>query len=163
MLDTTSTYVQYLYFYANYIVFFLVFRSVSPGSNSVKRRRRKRRSLTEVQFNVVAKSHKPDSLSSTAKVILYVNEETLPIAASTENSGKEPKRIQGFTKSRILQKKPNLKSNLDIYTYLYLGEILAICDNAMSSIFTFYNSKSIYKGNFFSCVSTRDKKFDNRK
>ena len=71
-------------------IFFLVFRSVSPGSNSVKRRRRKRRSLTEVQFNVVAKSHKPDSLSSTAKVILYVNEETLPIAASTENSGKEP-------------------------------------------------------------------------
>ena len=56
----------------------------------MKRRRRKRRSLTEVQFNVVAKSHKPDSLSSTAKVILYVNEETLPIAASTENSGKEP-------------------------------------------------------------------------
>ena len=105
MLDTTSTYAQqYLYFYANYIVFFLVFRSVSPGSNSVKRRRRKRRSLTEVQFNVVAKSHKPDSLSSTAKVILYVNEETLPIAASTENSGKEPKRIQVFTKSRILQK-----------------------------------------------------------
>ena len=90
MLDTTSTYAHYLYFYANYIVFFLVFRSVSPGSNSVKRRRRKRRSLTEVQFNVVAKSHKPDSLSSTAKVILYVNEETLPIAASTENSGKEP-------------------------------------------------------------------------
>ena len=46
-----------------------------------------------MQFNVVAKSHKPDSLSSTAKVILYVNEETLPIAASTENSGKEPKFI----------------------------------------------------------------------
>ena len=51
------------------------------------KRRRKRRSLTEVQFNVIAKSHKPESLSSTAKVILYVNEETLPIAASTENSG----------------------------------------------------------------------------
>ena len=40
-----------------------------------------------MQFNVIAKSHKPESLSSTAKVILYVNEETLPIAASTENSG----------------------------------------------------------------------------
>ena len=92
--------IKYIYFYANYIVFFLVFRSVSPGSNSVKRRRRKRRSLTEVQFNVVAKSHKPDSLSSTAKVILYVNEETLPIAASTENSGKEPKKEE-FYKRRI--------------------------------------------------------------
>ena len=104
MFLDSSMHIIYTYFYANYIVFFLVFRSVSPGSNSVKRRRRKRRSLTEVQFNVVAKSHKPDSLSSTAKVILYVNEETLPIAASTENSGKEPKRIQGFTKSRILRK-----------------------------------------------------------
>ena len=59
------------------------------------KRRRKRRSFsnkqgngrTEVQFNVIAKSHKADSLSSTAKVILYVNEEGLPIAASTENSG----------------------------------------------------------------------------
>merc|ERR1711971_1301916 len=63
-----------------------VLRSVIQGSNSLKRRR-KRRSLTEVQFNVIAQSHKPESLSSTAKVILYVNEETLPIAASTENSG----------------------------------------------------------------------------
>ena len=92
----------YTYFYANYIVFFLVFRSVSPGSNSVKRRRRKRRSLTEVQFNVVAKSHKPDSLSSTAKVILYVNEETLPIAASTENSGKEPNSFRLFVSFKIV-------------------------------------------------------------
>ena len=78
-----------------------------------------------------------------AKVILYINEETLPIAASTENSGEEPKRIHGFTKSRILQR-TKLKSNLDIYTYLNLGEILAICDNAMSSIFT-YNIKSNYR------------------
>ena len=74
------------------------------------------------------------------KVILYVSEETLPITASTENSGKEPKRIHGFTKSRILRK-TNLKSNLDIYKYLYLGEILAICDNAMSSIFTYLQHK----------------------
>merc|ERR1712241_288317 len=41
-----------------------VLRSVIQGSNSLKRRR-KRRSLTEVQFNVIAKSHKSDSLSST--------------------------------------------------------------------------------------------------
>ena len=70
------------------------------------------------------------------KVILYDNEESLQIAASTENSGKEPKQIHGFTKSRILQRM-KLKSNLDSYKYLYLGEILAICDNAMSSIFTY--------------------------
>ena len=76
------------------------------------------------------------------KVILYDNEESLQIAASTENSGtfkyfkKEPKQIHGFTKSKILQRM-KLKSNLDSYKYLYLGEILAICDNAMSSIFTY--------------------------
>ena len=90
-----------------------------------------------------------------AKVILYVTDKTLPITASTENSGKEPKRIHGFTKSRILQK-TNLKSNLDIYTYLYLGEILAICGNAMSSFFTFYNIKSNYRLYLFSCVITRE-------
>ena len=64
----------------------------------------------------------------------------LPIVASTENSGEEPKRIHGFTKSRILQR-TKLKSNLDIYTYLNLGKILAICDNAMSSIFTYLQHK----------------------
>ena len=64
----------------------------------------------------------------------------MPIAASTENSGEEPKRIHGFTKSRILQRM-KLKSNLDIYTYLNLGKILAICDNAMSSIFTYLQHK----------------------
>ena len=86
----------------------------------MKRRRRKRRSLTEVQFNVVAKSHKPDSLSSTAKVILYVNEETLPIAASTENSGKEPKQIQGlFTKSRILRKNEFKVKSGYLYTLIF--------------------------------------------
>lgn len=48
--------------------------------------KRKKRALTEVQFNVIAKSHKPDSLSSSTKVILYVNEDALPIAASTESA-----------------------------------------------------------------------------
>ena len=51
-----------------------------------QQRRRRKRALTEVHFNVIAKSHKPDSLTSSAKVILYINEDTLPVAASTEEA-----------------------------------------------------------------------------
>ena len=55
-----------------------------------------------VSFKIVCLIRGLVRLRKLPKVILYVSEETLPITASTENSGKEPKRIHGFTKSRIL-------------------------------------------------------------
>jgi len=46
---------------------------------------RSRRSLAEIRLNIVAKSLNPNSKMSMTKVVLYVNEESLPIAQSTEN------------------------------------------------------------------------------
>ena len=46
---------------------------------------RSRRSLAEIRLNIVAKSLNPNSKISMTKVVLYVNEESLPIAQSTEN------------------------------------------------------------------------------
>ena len=46
---------------------------------------RSRRSLAEIRLNIVAKSLNPNSKSSVTKVVLYVDEESLPIAQSADN------------------------------------------------------------------------------
>ena len=53
--------------------------------NTLFQNRRKKRALSEVHFNVIAKSNKPDSLSSSAKIIFYINLDALPIAQEPDN------------------------------------------------------------------------------
>ncbi len=54
------------------------------GSNLV---RRKKRSLRELNLKITAKSRKSDSLSATADVVMYLDDERLPVAASTQSGG----------------------------------------------------------------------------
>ena len=63
-------------------------------NNSVRRRRRKR-SLKELQLLIQAKSLKADSKISSTRVVMYVEENLLPVAASTESAGGVPSWLQG--------------------------------------------------------------------
>jgi protocadherin-16/23 len=57
--------------------------------------RRRRRSLQELHLRILAKSKKPDSLTSSSKVVLYLQDDLLPIASSTEVPGGVAPWLQG--------------------------------------------------------------------
>ena len=68
---------------------------LNHNNNLIRRRRRSLKgSLKELQLLVQAKSLKADSKISSTKVVMYVEENLLPVAASTEDGGVTP-WIQG--------------------------------------------------------------------
>ena len=62
-------------------------RQLDTGVITNNVRRRKKRSLKELQLIIQAKSLKPNSKISSSRVVMFVEENLLPVAASTDSAG----------------------------------------------------------------------------